>query len=132
MARQAERMRKDPRGIDRTGAAGGLAGALWSECGAELVAGAPWVMNELGFNRRLLSSRSLIVGEGRLDASTLLGKAPGEAATRARQAGFGCAAVCGVNGLEPIEERILDLQAVVEAGTPSELQAAGARLAELV
>ncbi|CAB4880431.1 MAG: glycerate kinase [Actinobacteria bacterium] len=132
MVQQAKSMRKDPTGINYTGAAGGIGGALWSECGAELVAGAQFVMDRVNFDARMRASRAVIVGEGRMDSSTLLGKAPGEAATRARQAGVPCAAVCGVNALDPVEERIIDLQVVIEAGDLKQLRAAGRTLADLI
>ena len=132
MVGQTQGMRKDPTGINYTGGAGGVSGILWSESGAELLAGAPYVMERLRFDERMRASRSIIVGEGRLDSSTLIGKAPGEAATRARQAGFGCAAVCGVNALDLVEERIIDLQVVIEAGDLAALRAAGRTLAELI
>ncbi len=132
MVDQAKTMRKDPIGVNYTGGAGGVSGVLWSEAGAELLPGAPYVMERVGFDERMRASRSVIVGEGRLDSSTLIGKAPGEAATRARQAGFGCAAVCGVNGLDLVEERIIDLQVVIEAGDLKALRAAGQTLAGLI
>ena len=43
-----------PRGVPMTGAAGGLAGGLWATFGAELVAGAPFVLDALDFDRRML------------------------------------------------------------------------------
>jgi len=132
MVRQAKGMRKDPTGVNYTGGAGGVSGILWSEAGGELLPGAPYVMERLRFDERMRASRSVIVGEGRMDSSTLIGKAPGEAATRARQAGFGCAAVCGANALDLVEERIIDLQVVIEAGDLKSLQAAGKTLAGLI
>ncbi|MEI6662807.1 MAG: glycerate kinase [Actinomycetes bacterium] len=128
----AEGLRRDPRGVAMTGAAGGLAGALWSECGAELKLGANEVLSTVDFDRRMRASRAVIVGEGQLDSTTLLGKAAGEAATRARQAGVPCAAVCGSNRLDPIEARILDLQVVIEASDIASLEAAGRKLAALI
>jgi glycerate kinase len=67
----------------------------------------------------------VIVGEGRLDATTLEGKIAGEIATRARQAGVPCHAVVGTNAIDALSARILDLQVILEAGTPEELEAAG-------
>lgn len=128
----AATLRKDPRGVMHTGAAGGVSGALWSEYGAALVSGAPFVLDRIGFDRRMRASRAVIVGEGRMDSTTLLGKAPGEAATRARQAGVPCAAICGQDALDPIEARIIDLQYVIEAGDPAGFRAAGERLASLM
>ena len=60
------------------GAAGGLGAALAS-LGAELVPGAALVLDAIGFDA---SGYDLVVtGEGRVDATTALGKAPGEVAT---------------------------------------------------
>jgi|SRR4051794_9161887 len=119
---------RDPRGVAMTGAAGGLAGGLCAACGAVLEPGAPFVLGELGFDTRLRAARALVVGEGRLDATTLQGKIAGEAATRARQAGVPCHAIVGQNALDALGRRILDLQVVLEAGTRDELEAAGERL----
>lgn len=128
----ADGLTRDPRTRPMTGAAGGLSGALWAQYGAQLRPGGNFILDAVGFDRRMRASRSVITGEGRLDSTTLLGKAPGEVATRARQAGFGCAAVCGKNDLTAIEARILDLQVIIEAGDLVSLEAAGARLAELI
>lgn len=62
-----------------TGAAGGLGAAL-AALGAELLPGAPLVLDSIGFDA---SGFDLVVtGEGRVDATTALGKAPGEVARR--------------------------------------------------
>jgi glycerate 2-kinase len=78
------------------------------------------------------AARAVIVGEGRLDLGTLAGKAPGEIATRARQGGVPCFAAVGSRTLDAFGARILDLQAVLEAGDVEALEAAGRRLATLV
>ena len=54
-----------------------------------------------------------------------------EVATRARQSGVACHAVVGEEALDSFAERVLDLGCVIEAGSPSELEAAGCRLARL-
>ncbi|MBO0769063.1 MAG: glycerate kinase [Solirubrobacterales bacterium] len=123
---------RDPRGVPMSGAAGGLAGGLWAALGAELKAGAPFVLETLGFDQRMRAARAVVVGEGRLDRQTLAGKLAGEVATRARQAGVPCYAVVGENALDGFDTRILDLQMVLEASTPGELQAAGVKLAEII
>ena len=110
-----------------TGAAGGLSGGLQS-LGARLVPGAPFVLDELGFDARMRAARAVITGEGRLDATTLHGKAAGEAATRARQSGVPCHAIVGQDGLDLLGRRILDLQLVATATTPAELEAAAEQL----
>jgi glycerate kinase len=123
---------RDPRGRSMTGAAGGLSGGLWAELGAELVAGAPFVLDVIDFDRRMRPARAVVTGEGRLDTSSLAGKVVSEVATRTRQTGVPCHAVVGQRGLDAFGLRILDLQAVLEAGTLRQLAAAGRRLAELI
>jgi glycerate kinase len=125
LAAFAQTLPKDPRGVAMTGAAGGLAGGLWAAFGARLEPGAPFVLDVLETDQRMRASGAVIVGEGALDATTLTGKVPGELAVRARQAGVPCHAVCGRNDLSLFDQRILDLQHVVEAGTVEELEAAG-------
>ena len=126
----ARRFEHDPRGVPFTGAAGGLAGGLWSEFGAELVAGAAAVLDELGFDPRMRAARAVVTGEGRLDHQSLAGKAVSEVATRARQAGVPCYAIVGESELDAFGLRILDLQGVKCAGTVARLHAAGRRLGE--
>jgi glycerate kinase len=128
----AEQLPLDPRGLAYGGAGGGLAGALWATCDARLEGGAPFVLEQLDFDARMRAARAVIVGEGRLDLSTLAGKAPGEIATRARQAGVPCFAAVGSRTLDAFGARILDLQAVLEATDERALEAAGRRLATLV
>jgi glycerate kinase len=119
---------RDPRGVAMTGAAGGLAGGLWSEFGAELVSGAAYVLEALGFDGRMRRARAVVTGEGRLDRSSLAGKVVGEVAVRCRQAGVPCHAIVGRLELERFDQRILDLQAVLEATNLDELERAGGRL----
>jgi glycerate 2-kinase len=112
--------------------AGGIATALETGCGARLEAGAPFVLGALDFEARMRAARAVIVGEGRLDLGTLAGNACGEIATRARQGGVPCFAAVGARTLDAFGARILDLQAVIEAGDAAALEAAGRRLATLV
>jgi glycerate 2-kinase len=121
---------RDPRGQPMTGAAGGLAGGLWAHFGARLVAGAPVVLDAIGFDERMRAARFVVTGEGRLDEQTLSGKAVGEVAVRCRQAGVGCHAVVGVNDLSAFDARLIDLASVSEAGSVEALSAAGRALAE--
>lgn len=130
--RLARGFARDPRGRSLTGAAGGLSGGLWAEFRAELAPGAPFVLDLLDFDRRMLAARAVVTGEGRLDQQSLAGKVVSEAATRARQHGVPCHAVVGRRELDAFGLRILDLQAVLEAGTPRALSAAGRKLAELI
>jgi glycerate kinase len=129
---QARKLPKDPRGVPMSGAAGGLAGGLWAACGAELVPGAMFVLDALGFDARLRRARAVIAGEGRLDEQSLAGKAISEVAVRARQAGVPCHAIVGDCALDAFGLRLLDLQAVLEASTLEQIARAGERLAELL
>ena len=126
----AERAPRDPRGVAMTGAAGGLAGGLWAWLEAELLPGAPYVLDAVGFGPLMREAAFVVTGEGKLDEQTLAGKVCGEVATRCRQRGVACHAVVGVNELEPFQERILDLASVTEATTSSALEAAGRALVE--
>jgi glycerate kinase len=125
----AERLPRDPRGVPATGAAGGLSGGLWAAFGARIEPGAPFVLDAIGFDARMRASFAVVAGEGRLDATTLQGKAVAEVATRARQAGVPAHAIVGRDALDAFGKRILDLQRVLEAGSVPEMEAAGERLA---
>ena len=128
----ARRLPREPRGVPMTGAAGGLSGGLWAAFGAELVPGAAFILDALGFDPRMRAARAVVTGEGRLDRQSLAGKAVSEVATRARQAGVPCHAIVGERRLDAFGARILDLQAVLEAGTLEEIEAAGVELAALI
>jgi len=126
-------MPRDPRGVPMTGAAGGLAGGLWAHFGAELVAGATFVLDVVGYDARMRRALAVITGEGSLDRQSLVGKLVSEVATRARQAGVPCHAVVGRNRLSLFDLRILDLQLVLEASTLDQIAEAGAAIgAEIV
>lgn len=129
LATRARAMRRDPRGVAMTGCGGGISGALWSELGAELVAGPSYVLDAIGFDERMRRAPFVVTGEGRLDSSTLAGKAVAEVATRCRQAGVWCHAVVGTNELDLFGTRVLDLASVREAGDPRALRRAGRELA---
>src|SRR5262249_30902438 len=51
----AERLPRDPRGVPRSGCAGGLSGGLWAAFGAALRPGADFVVALVDFARRLES-----------------------------------------------------------------------------
>jgi len=114
------------------GAGGGLAGGLWARLGAQLVLGATFVLDELGFDARMRAARAVVVADCALDAGMLRGRVSGEIAIRARQAGIPCHAVGTRAALEPFDVRILDLQAVLTAGSIVELEAAGEALARVL
>jgi glycerate 2-kinase len=92
-----------------SGAAGGLGAALAS-LGAELVPGAPLVLDALGFDA---SGYDLVVtGEGRVDATTALGKAVGEVVRRS--AGRRCVVFGGL-----VERDVPGAKTVALSGDPA-------------
>jgi glycerate kinase len=62
----------------------------------------------------------------------LLGKAVGEVATRARQAGLPCHAIVGRMVMTEFDARILDFESVVEAGSAEAVADAAERLVEVL
>lgn len=118
----------DPRGKLLTGAGGGLSGGLWAAGGATLKSGAAWVLDQLDFTSRMTAARAVVTGEGSLDHQTLLGKAVGEVATRARQSGVPCHAIVGRMGMTEFEARILDFESWTEATTLTAIAEAAAAL----
>jgi glycerate kinase len=127
----ADRLPRDPRGEPLTGCGGGLSGGLWAVFGARLEPGAPFVLDALGFDERMRAAHAVVAGEGRLDATTLHGKALAEVAVRARQAGVPAYAVVGSNQLDRFSQRILDLSIIREATTLAEIEAAAQAIAEI-
>ncbi len=121
-----------PREVPMTGAAGGLAGGLWARLDARLLAGAPFVLDAVDFDRRMLASRAVVVGEGRLDVTSLEGKVVTEIATRARQRGVPAHAIVGRRELDRFDARILDLQEILEAGDEPAIEEAGAALGYVI
>ena len=82
------------------GAAGGLGAAL-AALGAELVAGAPTVLDLVGFDERLSGCELAVTGEGQVDRTTAEGKAPGVVAERCAAAGVRCV-LFGGRVVEPV------------------------------
>jgi glycerate 2-kinase len=72
-----------------SGAAGGLGAAL-AALGAELVAGASEVLDRVGFRTRARRAGVVVTGEGAVDDTTALGKAPAEALRICRELGVRC------------------------------------------
>ena len=120
---------RDPRGVEMTGCGGGLSGGLWAHFGADLVPGADYVLDAIGFDAAAAESGAVVTGEGTIDAQTLEGKAVSVVAARARSLGVPCDAVVGVDRLTERDREALGLRRVVEARTLGELRAAGERLA---
>jgi len=88
------------------GAAGGLGAALAS-LGGDLLPGAPRVLDLVGFDP---SGYDVVVtGEGTVDRTTTLGKAPGEVARRCALAGVRCVVFAGRIGEAPPELEVIPL-----------------------
>jgi glycerate kinase len=93
------------------GAAGGL-GAAFASLGAELLPGAPLILDLLGFDP---GGYDLVVtGEGTVDRTTTRGKAPGEVIRRCVAAGVRCVVFGG-----RIHEAPPELEVIALSGDPS-------------
>ena len=131
----------DVQQIPGAGAAGGAAGGLAALLGAELTAGAPLVLDALGFAGTLEGADLCITGEGRLDETSGAGKAPLAVAAACAAAGVPCVALCGEVGLGPGAVRRMGFASAFAIGravralpdaleaTEADLAAAGAALA---
>jgi glycerate kinase len=84
--------------IPGSGAAGGTGAGLIAFLNAELVSGAALVVDSSGLERALPGTAVVITGEGRVDAQTAYGKAPGEVARRAQAAGIPTVLLAGSKG----------------------------------
>lgn len=85
---------RELRGVDGGGAAGG-AGAMLRALGARLAPGAELVLEAVRFEDHLAGVDLVVTGEGKLDASSLHGKAPGVIARIAAERGIPCVAIVG-------------------------------------
>jgi hypothetical protein len=89
------------------------------------------LLEELAFDERMRAARALVIAVERLQERSLAGSVAFELATRARQAGVPCYGVARENRLTGFDQRILDLQSVIEADSPAALRRAGRTLAEV-
>ena len=89
---------KDVRDLPGAGAAGGTGAGLVAFLGADLTPGAPLVVSAAGFDSALQGAGLVITGEGRVDGQTAFGKAPGEVARRAHEAGVPVLFLAGTRG----------------------------------
>jgi glycerate 2-kinase len=136
VARLAERLDayaaelpRDPRGVPMSGAAGGLSGGLWAGLRAALEPGAPYVLDAIGFDARLRAARAVVVGEGRIDLQSAMGKIVGEICARAGAARVPVHAVVGRSELDARAARDIGLRSVTEATDLAAMEAAGEGLA---
>jgi glycerate kinase len=121
-----KRYGRDSRGLAQTGAAGGLSGALWAALGAGLFSGADYVLDLVGFDELANTADAVVLGEGRLDAQSFLGKIVGVAARRVHDRPV--LAVVGSTALDLAESNALGLSHVWVASSVSELREGGKAL----
>jgi len=82
------------------GAAGGLGAGLVFFARAELMRGAEWVLERVGFDAALAKADLVLTAEGVFDRTSMVGKAPGEVVRRAQAAKKKVAVVAGrVDGM---------------------------------
>jgi len=84
--------------VPGAGAAGGAGAGLIAFTGARLLRGAPLIVQTAGLDEALKGADLVITGEGRIDAQTAFGKAPGEVARRAQAAGVPVLFLAGTKG----------------------------------
>ena len=132
LARFAQTLPRDPRGVPATGAAGGLAGGLWAAFDAELRPGAPAVLDALGVDARMRASQLVVAGEGCIDEQSFGGKVVGELVRRAHAAGVPIHAVAGSTTLPEAQWARVGLERVWTASTLDEIAAAGRELGAAV
>lgn len=89
-------------------------------------------LERVHFGQRMRAARAVVAGGALLDRHQLVGSAIAEVATRARQGGVPCYAIVADDQLEPFDQRILDLEAVLEATTIGQLARAGRELAAML
>jgi glycerate 2-kinase len=118
----AEELPRDPRGVPRTGCAGGLSGGLWAH-GAQLRPGATFVLDVVGFDERLARADAVVTGEGRFDSQSLSGKIVGEIASRCARAGKPLHLVVGEDGFDG--EQPAAIASLTQARTLKEMRGAG-------
>jgi glycerate kinase len=99
------------------GAAGGLGAALAAR-GAQLVPGAQEVLRRLRFAERVRAADLVVTGEGAVDATTLVGKAPDEASKICREAGVRCVVFGG-----RVEVELEGVETIALSGDPSRAEA---------
>ena len=81
--------------VPGAGAAGGLGAGLLAFARAEIVPGADWILEKTGALKALKNCDVALTAEGRLDRTSLYGKAPVALARMAKKRGILCMAIGG-------------------------------------
>ena len=108
--------------LEGAGAGGGIAAGLCAFAGATIVSGIQTCLDLIGFDQKVADADLVIVGEGRLDAQSLAGKAPIGVAKRTPD-GVPVIAICGsLSGdLAPLPfEKIVAAFSILEKSEPLE------------
>lgn len=123
---------RNPSGVPRTGAAGGLAGGLWAHFGADLVSGADAVLDAAGFDALLGSADAVVVGEGRLDSQTGGGKIISAILERVRNSGRQIPVIAVVGSVaEDLGDYAENFADILIATDAAAMRAAGKTIAAL-
>jgi len=101
--------------LERGGAGGGIAAGLVAFGSAKLVPGIELVLDFARFERHLPDADLVITGEGRIDAQTAYGKAPGDVAAAAAKYGVPVAALGGALSRDAREVLLSGFDAIESA-----------------
>jgi glycerate kinase len=129
LERVADELPRDPRGVPMGGAAGGLSGGLWAAFEADLRPGAEFMLDLLGFDRRLRACDAAITGEGQIDVQTLEGKIVGQIAGRCAAAGRDLHVIVGQDALDRALVGTLPIRSIREAGSLTAISEAAHEIA---
>ena len=108
--------------LEGAGAGGGIAAGLCAFAEAEIVSGIETCLDLIDFDKKVVNADLVIVGEGRLDAQSLSGKAPIGVAKRTPN-GVPVIAICGSlsEDLPPLPfENIVAAFSILEKSEPLE------------
>ena len=95
----------DNKDIPGAGAAGGLGYAFLEFLNGRLESGSDMIMDAIGLENEVLNADLVITGEGRMDAQTLMGKAPAGVARLAKKHNKRILSFCG--SVTPGSEKLL-------------------------
>lgn len=116
----AERTGVDVSFMPGAGAAGGIAGMMAAEFGAELTRGIDVVLETIGFNERTKAADAIFTGEGRIDSQTPRGKTLSGVCARAYGMGKPVVAFGGQVEYSPLLEGMFSrIVCINKAGTPA-------------
>ncbi|HPJ55131.1 MAG TPA: glycerate kinase, partial [Bacteroidales bacterium] len=95
----------DNKDIPGAGAAGGLGYAFLEFLNGRLESGSDMIMDAIGLENEVLNADLVITGEGKMDAQTLMGKAPAGVARLAKKHNKRILSFCG--SVTPGSEKLL-------------------------